>query len=200
MSKYEAINKEKVIRLCNRLEELEDMQYHYDINSGEIIHAPDKELVNEEHKLLAEAYEMLRGKEKDIKNDYEELPPYSLLVKEELFIRSAKKLLDIYHEEFPDRDLTELKKFFTPAFNNKWYECSLAPCLRKHYWSKKDLARIAYLIFKSEKRNVHNVATVFSAWHKSFCEIIGGEYTAEYKPNKLKHDMGDIREIFFFLL
>lgn len=198
MSKYEAINKEKVIRLCNRLDELEDMQYHYDINSGEIIHAPDKELVSEEHKLLGEAYEMLRGKEKDIKNDYEKLPPYNLLVKEELFIRSAQKLLDIYHEEFPERDLTELKKFFSPAFNKQWFECSLAPHLNNH-WSKKDCARIAYLIFKSEKRNVHNVGTVFSAWHKSFCEIIGGEYTSEYKPNKLEHDMGDIRTIFCFL-
>ena len=198
MSKYEAINKEKVIRLCNRLDELEDMQYHYDMNSGEIIHVPDKELVSEEYKLMAEAYEMLRGKEKDIKNDYEKLPPYSLLVKEELFLRSAKKLLDIYHEEFPERDLTELKKFFSPAFNKQWFECSLAPRLNNH-WSKKDCARIAYLIFKSEKRNVHNVGTVFSAWHKSFCEIIGGEYTSEYKPNKLEHDMGDIRKIFCFL-
>ena len=198
MSKYEAINKEKVIRLCNRLEELEDMQYHYDINSGEIIHVPDKELVSEEHKLLAEAYEMLRGKEKDIKNDYEKLPPYSLLVKEELFIRSAQKLLDIYHEEFLDRDLTELKKYFKAAFNKKWRDF-LVTRLNDRDWKKKDLARIAYLIFKSEKRNVHNVGTVFSAWHKSFCEIIGGEYTSEYKPNKLEHDMGDIRTIFCFL-
>jgi len=198
MSKYEAINKEKVIRLCNRLEELEDMQYHYDINSGEIIHAPDKELVSEEHKLLAEAYEMLRGKEKDIKNDYEKLPPYCLLVKEELFLRSAQKLLDIYHEEFPDRDLTELKNFFTPAFNKNWWDF-LVTSLNYKDWGKKDLARIAYLIFRSEKRNAHNVGTVFSVWHQTFCGIMGGEYTAEYKPNKLKDDMGDIEKFFFFL-
>ena len=199
MSKYEGINKDKVIRLCDRVQELENMQYHYDLNSGEIIPAPDKELDKEERKLLIEAYEILRRKEKDIRKDYEELPPYSFLLdKEERFLQSAKKLLDIYHEEFLERDFTELRKYFSPAFNINTFD-SLVTRLNNKDWKKKDLARIAYLIFKSEKRNFHNVGTKFSVWHRKFCEIMGGEYTSEYKPNKLEKDMGGMKDYFWFL-
>lgn len=200
MGKYEDINKDRVIRLCKRVEELEEMQYHYDLNSGEIIHAPDKELDIEKRKLLAEAYVMLRGIEMDIGKDFAELNPFPLLEdKERNFIWSAKKLLDIYHEEFLEKDLTELKKYFIPIFNKKWFDI-LVTRLNDRDWKKKDLARIAYLIFVSKQRSFNNVGTVFSNWHQKFCEIMGGEYTAEYKPNKLKNDMGDIKDIFYYLL
>lgn len=199
MGKYEDINKDKVIKLYNRVEELEEMQYHYDLNNGEIIHAPSKELDIEKRKLLAKAYEMLRGKEKDIRKDFAELHPSPLLFdKERNFICSAKKLLDIYHEEFLEREITELKKYFSPEFNKKWFDI-LVTRLNDRDWKKKDLARIAYLIFVSKQRSFYNVGTVFSNWHQKFCEIMGGEYTAEYKPNKLKNDLGDIENLFYFL-
>ena len=199
MGKYEDINKDKVIKLYNRVEQLEDMQVLYDLNSGDIIHVPDKKLNEEERKLLAKAYVKLRDKEKDIRKDFAELHPFPLLFdKERNFICSAKILLDIYHEEFHERDLTELKKYFSPEFNKKWFDF-LVTTLNKRDWKKKDLARIAYLIFASEKRNIYKVGTVFSNWHQTFCEIVGGEYTAEYKPNKLKIDLGEIKDLFYFL-
>ena len=199
MGKYERIDKDKIIRFCDRVQELEDMQYHYDPYSGDIIPTPDGKRDEDICGLLLDAYALLGDIEEEIKKDYASLQPYSIsLDKEERFITSAQKLLDTYHLKVPDRDFGELKKYFKPEFNNKWFDNSFAPRLNRK-WNKKDCARIAYLIFRSKNRSAKNVGTVFSEFHRRFCEIVKGEYTAEYKPNKLESDMGAIPDEFRFL-
>ena len=193
MGKYEKIT-EDVINLCDRVEELENMKWYYDINTGDIIPRPDPELDKEEHKCLISAYALLYHFKEDIRKDYAEIPQYSIsLDKEERFIKSAHKLLDLIHAYMIDKSLIELKDYFKPHFYEK-FDASLVPRLNAYKWNKKDCALIAYLIFKSKHRNVQKVGAVFSKWHQKFCEIIGGEYTSEYKPNKLEKGLESFRE------
>lgn len=200
MGKYEKII-EEVINLCDRVEELEDMKWYYDINTGDIIPRPSPEIDKEERKCLISAYAILFSVKEDVRNDYAELPQYSISFdKEERFIRSAYKLLDLIHAMGIDKSIIELKSYFKPDFNKKWFDAFLVPQLNVKKWSKKDCARISYMIFRSMHGNTHTIGTKFLAWHQKFCEIIRGEYTAEYKPKKLENDLGDIESQFFFLL
>ena len=62
-----------------------------------------------------------------------------------------------------------------------------------------EYARIAHLIFNSDKMNQRLKPHSFSDWYKYFCQIVGCEYNPEYKPSKLKDTKGLEKEFYFLI-
>ena len=62
-----------------------------------------------------------------------------------------------------------------------------------------EYARIAHLIYNSDKMNQRLKAHSFSDWYKYFCQIVGCEYNPEYKPSKLKDTKGLEKEFYFLI-
>ena len=197
MSKYDRINKEQIIQLSELEYKYRDAQWKY--IDGDIVETPDKELEKKRCKLLIDAYAVLAPYEKDILADYEKLEPYPIIIdKERDFIQSAYHLCSIYHEEIreiediygrQDIDLAPLKEYFTKDFVGIFFDGFVERFKeRRGKWTKADIARIAYLIFTSDKFNKRNGGTVFTKWHNTFCDIVGAEY-AEYKPARLKKEI-----------
>jgi hypothetical protein len=60
-----------------------------------------------------------------------------------------------------------------------------------------EYARIAHLIYNSDKMNQRLKPHSFSDWYKYFCQIVGCEYNPEYKPSKLKDTKGLEKEFYF---
>ena len=60
-----------------------------------------------------------------------------------------------------------------------------------------EYARIANLIYNSDKMNQRLKPHSFSDWYKYFCQIVGCEYNPEYKPSKLKDTKGLEKEFYF---
>lgn len=56
----------------------------------------------------------------------------------------------------------------------------------KEKWNPIDFARIALIIYESEKINTTIVPRDFSKWYEKFCKIINCEFDDSYKPCKLK--------------
>lgn len=60
-----------------------------------------------------------------------------------------------------------------------------------------EYARIAYLIYNSDKMNQRLKPHSFIDWYKYFCQIVGCEFNPEYKPSKLKDTKGLEKEFYF---
>ena len=60
-----------------------------------------------------------------------------------------------------------------------------------------EYAKIAHLIYNSDKINQRLKPHSFSDWYKYFCQTVGCEYKPEYKPSKLKDTKGLEKEFYF---
>lgn len=86
----------------------------------------------------------------------------------------------------------ELKEYFTLSFKGRvnshpkidYFTNYLLPDL-KIKRSAKDFARIALMLYKSKALIQSKRPKTFDSWYKIFCDLVGCEYKASYKPNKL---------------
>lgn len=87
----------------------------------------------------------------------------------------------------------DLKEYFTLTFKGggssttkiNYFTEFLLPDLRIDR-NAKDFARIAYLIYESGKLIKTMRPKAFNQWYSVFCELVGCEYNANYKPSNLK--------------
>ena len=90
---------------------------------------------------------------------------------------------------------SELKDYFTLAFKGGGNSSSridyfteyLLPDLKMDR-NTKDFARIALMIYNSKILLPSKRPNVFDSWYRTFCELIGCKYNANYKPSKLDID------------
>lgn len=84
---------------------------------------------------------------------------------------------------------TELKKFFSSHFfgggmnSNRW-ALDYLPSIRKQR-KDIDMARIAYMTYKSKFVSPKMKPATFREFYKNFCHLVGCGYHSEYKPSKL---------------
>ena len=92
-------------------------------------------------------------------------------------------------------DIEILKEYFRISFQRNGFESLISLLKTKH--DAKGYAMIAYQIYLSKHFRRGDFNT-FSAWYRTFCEIVGCEYCASYKPSKLKPSRE--QEVSFFFL
>lgn len=85
-----------------------------------------------------------------------------------------------------------LKKFFIATFkgagnNNTNYFNYLIDDIKK-IRNSKDAARMALLIYRSNKMIKTQKPNTFKRWYKLFCEMTGCTYNSDYKPSNLDID------------
>ena len=89
----------------------------------------------------------------------------------------------------------ELKEYFTLIFKGggnsstkvDYFTEYLLPDLKIER-NAKDFARIALLIYDSKALLPAKRPNTFDGWYRTFCELVGCEYNANYKPSKLEID------------
>ena len=89
-------------------------------------------------------------------------------------------------------DEEALKKYFIPTFkgagnNNLNYFDYLIEDI-KNVQKPKDAARMALLIYRSDKMINTQKPNTFAEWYQFFCEMTGCTYNSDYKPSNLDTD------------
>ena len=92
-------------------------------------------------------------------------------------------------------DEIRLKEHFTISFIRNGFESLISLLKIKH--DPKGFAMIAHQIYKSKHFRRGDFNT-FSAWYRTFCEIVGCKYCKSYKPSKLK--LTEEQEVSFLFL
>lgn len=85
-----------------------------------------------------------------------------------------------------------LKKYFIATFkgagnNSTNYFAYLIDDI-KNVCKPKDVARMALIIYKSDKMIKTQKPNTFKEWHRLFCEMTGCAYNPDYKPSNLNTD------------
>ena len=120
----------------------------------------------------------------------------------EEMVKAKKSILD--NEE---HDIEKMRGFFNDKFNGRegqeidHFQFDFLPAWRsKRNLTKKDYARIAYMIHINMRWTTPKVRRLpFKDFCKDFCAVAGCSYSEEYKPNKLRDDLGGIPDTFYFL-
>lgn len=110
-------------------------------------------------------------------------PPYQ--PQQEGYNDSDKQIERIINEE-------ALKKYFTSSFkgagNNGFnYFDYLIEDIKK-VRNPKNAARMALIIYRSDKMIKTQKPNTFKEWHRLFCEMTGCDYSPDYKPSNLDTD------------
>lgn len=98
-------------------------------------------------------------------------------------------------------NVEELSKYFDAKFkgigSNINYFDTMIDDLKTER-TAKELAEIAYLIYRGNKMNARKPKT-FAKWYKIFCECIGVSPSNGYKPNNLRNPSETLRKLFNYL-
>lgn len=93
--------------------------------------------------------------------------------------------------EYSERTINEeaLKRYFTAAFkgagnNNINYFKYLIEDIKK-VRNPKEAARMALIIYESDKMIKTQKPNTFKEWYRSFCDMTGCTYNPDYKPSNL---------------
>ena len=127
---------------------------------------------------------------------------FATIRRAENIAKAKKSILD---EE--EHDIEQMRAFFNDKFNGRerqeidHFQFDFLPAWRsRRTLTKKDYARIAYMIHINMLWTTAQVRHLsFKDFYKCFCSVAGCEYSTEYKPNKLRNDLGDIPDTFYFL-
>lgn len=104
-----------------------------------------------------------------------------------------------------------LKDYFLPQFkgignnNSNRFEGEFLPMLKTISYNAKDWARLAYIVFNSDKVNRNKKPASFADFRKHFVELLGlpddvAQKMAGYKPNDLDDDKAkQIKNLFYYL-
>lgn len=140
----------------------------------------------------------------DLKTLYQKVSLYIALKNELMQVEEEMKLLGIEIQGEKNccgintpRSIkeSELRDYFTPAFKGggnshqriDFFTEYLLPDLKVDR-NAKEFARIALMIYNSNVLLRAKRPNTFDGWYRIFCNLIGCEYNAGYKPSKLAAD------------
>ena len=127
---------------------------------------------------------------------------FSTIKRAEEIAKVEKSILDE-----KEHDIEKMRVFFNDKFNGRerqeidHFQYDFLPTWRsRRNMSAKDYARVAFLIHDSQKWAATKVKhSPFRDFYAEFCKIADCKFSAEYKPSKLRNDLGDFAETFYFL-